>query len=363
MVRGHSKDGIRECTLKDGTKTYEARVKRTGEAQISQRFPSRREALAWKRAVDSQIDRGTPPLNSKTVLVQTIIEDYLRHRQSSSNPLPANQITEYERVKLDLGTRAIGGLRRSDLHDWMHLLRTESRGQYKNGQEKPSYAAASVRKFYYSFKVAVDWHSAEHRYHVDEFLFKLPRGTVPPAWAGRRERRLTQSEEDALYAAGINRKSTYSREDWQSIIGFALETALREQEIVFARWKDLKQNGYKLFIPVEHTKTRTSRTVLLSRKARAIVDSQRKNCPKDEARIFFQVPTPDALGKAFCSLAKRAKVARLTFHDLRHEATSRLCEGGQLNQMQVMEMTGHTSMATFKGYLHLLSHENSVLLD
>lgn len=110
MVRGHSKDGIRECILKDGTKTYEARVKRTGEAQISQRFPSRREALAWKRAVDSQIDRGIPPLNSKTVLIRTIIEDYLRHRKSSSNPLPANQITEYERVKLDLGNRAIGGL-------------------------------------------------------------------------------------------------------------------------------------------------------------------------------------------------------------------------------------------------------------
>jgi integrase len=363
MPRSSSKNGIREYILKDGSKSFEARIKRIGEAELSKRFPNRKAALEWKRSVDTKIDQGVPVLNSKTVLVEKVIKDYLKHRESTTPPLPANQITEYERAILDLGTRAIGSLRRTDLQEWTKLLLTDSRGTFKDGRDKGPYAPASVRKFYYCFKTATIWHSTEYRYKVDEFLFKPPKGTVPAAWDGKRQRRLASTEEKALYESGIERRDTYTKKDWESIIGFALETAMREQEIVFARWKDLRQSGYKLYIPEEHCKTKTSRMVLLSGKARAIVEFQRSSCPKDETRIFYQIPNPDALCKAFGLLTDRAKIADLTFHDLRHEATSRLCEGGKLNMMQIMEMTGHASMASFRGYLHLLAHENSIILD
>ena len=363
MKRQESKDGVREIVLDDGTIRYEARVNRRGERPLSKRFKSRKDALAWKRSIDADIDRGKPVVNAKTVLVRTAIDDYLKHREKSRNPLPSNQITEYERAKLDLGDFAIGKLDRSDIERWLHLLLKTSRGKYKNGKDRGPYAPASVRKFYYCFKSAVDWHSAERRYHVSEFLFKLPKGAIPGAWEGKRDRRLAQGEEETLYAAGIGRKNTYSRADWEAIIGFALATAMREQELVFARWQDLRQNGYKLFVPKEHCKTATDRMVLLSGKARAIIETQRSACPEREPRIFYQIPNPDSLCDAFARLTARAKVEDLTFHDLRHEATSRLCESGKLSQMQLMEMTGHSSMSTFKGYLHLLSHENSVTLE
>lgn len=357
-----SQEGIREIILKSGERRYEARLHLRGFPAKSKTFKTRKEALEWKRALEADLNRDIPVIDKKKVDMAKIIDDYLAYRAKSRTPLPDNQITEYERVKTDLGAFRVSTLTQEDIEHWIHLLLTESRGQYKNGRDKGPYAEASVRKFYYCCKKAVEWHSSKHKYHVDEFLFKHPEKVIPGAWEGHRERRLAKGEEERLYAAGIERKDTYTRQDWERVIGFALETAMREQEIVFARWQDLRQGDYKLFVPKAHVKTRRDRHVLLSGKARAIVDALRKECPEGEPRIFYYIPDPGALCDSFARLTERAKCPDLRFHDLRHEATSRLCESGKLNLMQLMEMTDHSSMATFKGYLHLIK-ESTVILD
>jgi integrase len=363
MNREASNDGIRKIVLEDGSLRYEARINRRGEKPLSKRFKTKMEAQKWKRSIDSSVDKGKPVMNPKTVLVKQVIDDYLKYRKNSTAPLASNKINEYQRVTLDLGDFAIGKLSRDDVENWLTLLQTKSRGIDKNKLERPPYAKASARKFYYCFKTAVEWHAAKHNYHVNEFMFKLPRGVVPPPWDGRRSRRLKTHEEAALIEAGLDRKDTFTKNDWRSIIGFALATAMREQEIVLARWQDIFQDGQKIHVPKEHCKTKTDRVVLLSGVARKIIAEQMTICPKTESRIFFQFPDPKSVCIAFNRLVKRAKVIDFKFHDLRHEATSRLCEGGKLSIMQLMEMTGHTSMITFKGYLHLLKHENSVVLE
>lgn len=361
MSRQSKNEGIREIVLKSGETRYEARLHLRGFPAKSKTFETRKEAVAWKRAMEADLTRDIPVVDKKKVDIAKIVDDYLGYRAKSRTPLPSNQVTEYEKVKEDLGDFRISNFTQEDVENWLHLLLTENRGQYKNGRDKGPYAEASVRKFYYSFKKAVEWHSRKHKYHVDEHLFKHPESIIPAAWNGRRERRLAKGEEERLYAAGIERKDTYTRRDWERVIGFALETAMREQEIVYARWRDLRQDGYKLFVPKTHSKTRRDRYVLLSGKARAIVEALRAECPRDEERIFFYIPDPDALCEAFARLTDRAKCINLHFHDLRHESTSRLCESGKLNIMQLMEMTDHSSMTTFKGYLHLIKDADVVL--
>jgi integrase len=48
----------------------------------------------------------------------------------------------------------------------------------------------------------------------------------------------------------------------------------------------------------------------------------------------------------------RAGITGLRFHDLRHEATSRLFEKG-LNVMEVASVTGHKTLQMLKRYTHL----------
>ena len=52
----------------------------------------------------------------------------------------------------------------------------------------------------------------------------------------------------------------------------------------------------------------------------------------------------------------RANISGLRFHDLRHEATSRLFEKG-LNVMEVAAITGHKTLDMLKRYTHLRAED------
>ena len=58
---------------------------------------------------------------------------------------------------------------------------------------------------------------------------------------------------------------------------------------------------------------------------------------------------PDSISQAFERVCKAAGIEGLTFHDLLHEATSRLFEKG-LNHMQVAAITGHKTLQMLKQY-------------
>ncbi len=61
---------------------------------------------------------------------------------------------------------------------------------------------------------------------------------------------------------------------------------------------------------------------------------------------------PDSISQAFDRVCESSGITGLTFHDLRHEATSRLFEKG-LNPMQVAAITGHKTLQMLKRYTHL----------
>ena len=62
------------------------------------------------------------------------------------------------------------------------------------------------------------------------------------------------------------------------------------------------------------------------------------------------------MSQAFERVCISAGITGLTFHDLRHEATSRLFEKG-LNPMEVAAVTGHKTLQTLKRYTHLRAED------
>lgn len=383
MERLNSDNGIRLVTLNDGSKRYEARFNRAGENAKSKRFKTKKEALTWKREMDSAVDQNVPlPVQTRhsstskieashgtaeQATVGTAIDAYLKFNANAPIPIPTNRITDYLRVKADIGTVGVRELRYEDVVNYIFLLRRTPSKRHADSQvdTKPAnvYAEATVRKFYSALKSALNWYSKVYRVALQENVFNLESKYTPKAWQGRRDRRLALGEEDTLYNATGRGPNAYTREDWKAIIGFALETAMREQEIFFAKWSDLVGEHIKLKVRQENTKSKRERIVLLSLKSRSIIDAQKLSCPPGEERIFHQFPKPAAICSAFTALVVRAKIENLHFHDLRHEATSRLCESTQLRMMEIMEMTGHRTMTTFQGYVHLLKHESSAQLN
>ena len=66
--------------------------------------------------------------------------------------------------------------------------------------------------------------------------------------------------------------------------------------------------------------------------------------------------TPGAMRLAWDRACGRAGLINLRFHDLRHEATSRLFEKG-LNVLEVATITGHKNLKHLQRYTHLRAED------
>ena len=66
--------------------------------------------------------------------------------------------------------------------------------------------------------------------------------------------------------------------------------------------------------------------------------------------------TPRGLSGAFLKLCRKTDIDDLHFHDLRHEATSRLFEKG-LNPVEVATITGHKDTKMLMRYTHLRAED------
>ncbi len=72
--------------------------------------------------------------------------------------------------------------------------------------------------------------------------------------------------------------------------------------------------------------------------------------------------TSDYLSKLFIDIFSQAGAQGLKFHDLRHEATSRLFERTQLSDTQIMKITGHKSQRMLMRYANLRASDLSKAL-
>jgi integrase len=164
----------------------------------------------------------------------------------------------------------------------------------------------------------------------------------------RRDRRPTPEELlrlDAYFASRDRR----SRLPMQDILMFAVHSARREAEICRLEWRDNDpkyQTGLVRDAKHPRHKEGNHRRFKYTPEAWDIVLRQ----PKADARIF--PCDPKSIGAAFTHACHVLGIKDLHFHDLRHEATSRLFERGYQIQ-EVSQFTLHESWNELKRYTHL----------
>lgn len=129
------------------------------------------------------------------------------------------------------------------------------------------------------------------------------------------------------------------------IILFAVETGMRRGEILATRHDHLDVRERTLLIP--ETKTGRARTIPLTEKAMGLLTLL--ELPKDQ-ELLFPI-SANCLRLAWERVRKRAGITDLHFHDLRHEALSRLFEAG-LTAPEVMSISGHRSLVMLGRYAH-----------
>lgn len=355
---------IRRKELKKGV-SYEVRIHRRGHPSFSKSFRQMSEARAWANEIEGKIDGGisVDRKASKTKILdvcESFAKSYITPR--TSTPINSQERLRLQTIVHDLGEYSVAVLTHDMVKRYISNLlttvippdpRRKKIHRLYQGSKTRTYAPATVRKIYYQLKKVLEWHSREHGYQLDPHIFQGQ--AIPNAWAGVRSRRLEDGEELLLYLsadAGYDHKAESIR-----IIGFALETAMRAQEILLATWADLNLESSTLFIPKANTKTSTARHIPLSSMAKSILREQMAVRTNNENRIFPSFSDSDHLSKHFRRICHRANIDDLKFHDLRHEATSRFFERGRLSDMEIMKITGHTQYSTLQRYANLRSSD------
>lgn len=165
-----------------------------------------------------------------------------------------------------------------------------------------------------------------------------------PKVSSGRDRRLTSQEERKISRYFKERNLTL-----YIIFNLAIETAMRQGEILNLSWQYVDLQHGVAHLP--ETKNGHSRDVPLSHKARNLL----KMLPINVTGKLFNY-TSSGFKNAWRKGIKKLNIEDLHFHDLRHEAISRLFELGTLNVLEVAAISGHRSLNMLKRYTHLRAY-------
>ena len=311
---------------------WQAQVRRHGFKPLSKHFKTSADAKAWARTVEAEMDRGM--FVDRSHAEQTTLAEILERYRNAVTTLKRGQKQENSRINVVLAhpitCQSLASLRAADF------------AAYRDDRLR-KVSGSTVNKELNLFAHVIDTARREWSIHIENpvRLIKRPKSNKA------RDRRLDPGEEVKLLTAA--RLSGAAK-----IIEFAIETAMRRGELVDMRWSHVDLAKRILYIPM--TKTETPRYIPLSSKAVQIL----RGLPRRiDGRVFGV--RPQGITQAFERACLRAKIVNLTFHDLRHEAASRLFERG-LNPMQVAAITGHKTLQMLKRYTHLRAIDLVALL-
>ncbi len=178
-----------------------------------------------------------------------------------------------------------------------------------------------------------------------------------PTQGRARDRRLEGDEESRLLEAltdhvgdvqGAKRAGGYrvgTRNRWLlPLVQLAIETAIWQGELLALTWEHVDCSVPSVHLP--RTKNGYPRDVPLSSRALAILEA----LPRSPDERAFPV-SAQAVKLAWRRVCARAGIEDLHFHDLHHEATSRLALRYK-NALDLAAVTGHRGLRMVQRYYH-----------
>lgn len=340
--------------------TFQAKIRFAGLPIVSRTFPSREEAEAWLQATEPELKARSleaareqaharlleefkeRPRIVADLLHRNLREETIRKKGAEAEAHHTRSILKYPLARIHLEN-----LNRRDIKEWV-----EQRLQ----DVAPSTVNRELNILNAAFKLAAnEWDVA----FCKSVLITVRRPQNPPG----RVRRLSPEEESALRRAGEETRNPYIL----SILDLALVTAMRRGEILGLEWERISFEHRS--IQLIDTKNGTPRGVPLSRRAMEVLMTLRQVAARElgctgelDSGPVFPGLTINAFKLAFTRMVKRAELENFRFHDLRHEATSRLFEKG-LSQMEVATITGHKDPRMLARYTHLQVKDLAAKLD
>ncbi len=326
--------------------SWEASIEKKGYSRISRTFDTKTQAEAWAKVTEAEMVRGH--FVSRKEAESTTLSEALDRYEREIIVEKKGAVQEKSRIRIwkrsPLAKRFLAQVQGKDV------------AAYRDARLKevgPNTVRLELALLSHLFTIAVkEW-------GISGLVNPVQQIRKPKAPEGR-DRRLKPEELDRIVAASES-----------AVLGdiarFAIETAMRQEEIAEMIWdhSDQKKKTYILL----DTKNGTKRIVPLSQEAVRILSSLPRRI---DGKVWGI--TPHAISVAWRRAVARARsayekeceekkekpdpsfLADLHFHDLRHEATSRLFEKG-FDTMEVRTITGHKTLQMLARYTHLRAED------
>ena len=310
---------------------FQAQVRREGVTPVYKTFTNKKDAVVWVRGIEARIDAGETNVAAPKA---TSLADLITRYSQEITPLKKGCDTEQRRLSRllrdPISITPLSKLTSAKLAEFRDR-------RINDGVRAAQYDLILIK---HCIKIAhLEWGVAMPNNPVDNI--RIPNGIK------RRERRLIDGEYEALREAAQHCKNFLI---WP-VIEFAIETAMRRSEILSLRWENIDRKFTIATLP--DTKNGSKREVPLTAKAKQLL----KSLSIQGDHVF---PTSDcAVRHAWDRLVKRAGIKDLRFHDLRHEAVSRLFEM-DLSVPEVASISGHKDYRMLASYTHV---NNRQLVD
>ena len=340
------------ATFRKRSGSWQALVKKKGFGQIGRTFDTKGEAEIWARSIENEMDRGI--FVSRKEAENTTLSEALDRYEREVIPEKKGAVQESMRIRIwkrtPLAKRSIASIQGKDI------------AAYRDARLKevaPNTVRHELAVLSHVFTIAVkEW-------GMTGLVNPVRQIRIPKAPPGR-DRRLNPGELDRIISAS-------GSSVLPDIARFAVETAMRQAEIAGMTWElvDLKKRTVTLL----DTKNGEKRIVPLSTEAIRILSGLVR---KIDGEVWGIQPRTIAI--SFARAVSRARAAYekeceekkekpdpsflvdLTFHDLRHEATSRFFELGLATE-KVKEITGHKTYSMLARYTHLKAEDIAIELD
>ncbi|PRX34403.1 site-specific recombinase XerD [Paraburkholderia sp. BL18I3N2] len=363
---------------KRGQYQWEAQVRRRGYPAQSKTFTTKAEAEAWASMIESEMSRGV--WVSRTEAEATTLYEALKRYEeevSQSKRGAAQETSVLKTCKaVELAKRPLATIRSADIAK----LRDEWLKEYK-----PATVLRRLAVLSHVFNIARKEWGMESLSNPVELVRK-------PQPNNARTRRIAVGDAPVSTLSGDDSESERRAQDGElervakasssallpSIIWLAVETAMRRGEIVSLLWANVDLKRRVAHLP--STKNGDARDIPLSSRAVSVLqtlgdarddDKENSSDEGDEGdegtdRIF-EIRS-DAVTRAFERAVARARkiyvdecraaklkpdskfLTDLRFHDLRHEATSRLASIFPMHELT--KITGHKDPRMLMRYYH-----------
>ena len=326
------------ASIQKRNSSYRVRITRQGKSTICATFYSRLEAVQWAKQIEAELRLG---IHQDTA--QNPISPTMPFRKAVEKYIPSHSIYKGNH-KTEAGILRILATRWEDRN--LSVISKQDIVLLKDDLLGKGRAASTVNHYLNAL-------SQLYQIAINEWGLKLSNpitGIKRMSEPQGRMKRLSIEAEATLLACCHELHLDYLAD----IIAVAIETGMRCGEILSMRWEDVDFINRRVLL--RDTKNGDSRQVPLSSRVKIILEQLTSRDTGDLVFPYCRWTIRRHYTRVVKQSAKAHKGVQnpftdLRFHDLRHEALSRLSDKG-LNVIEIAHISGHRTLTMLRRYTH-----------